>query len=73
VDIVTPQPAAEFRPVLRARKMTTGTVMPPKPASTGSVARRRYRSSPRSNSRRASRPITKKKKVIKPPLTHSRL
>jgi hypothetical protein len=50
----------------------TGTSMPPRPASTGSVTRRRCRSSPRSNSRRASSPTTKKKKVIKPLLTHSR-
>jgi hypothetical protein len=72
VDIVTPQPAAESRPVFRARKIPIGTTMPPRPASTGSATRRRCRSSPRSNSRRASRPTTKKKKVIKPLLTHSR-
>jgi hypothetical protein len=46
--------------------------MPPRPANTGSATRRRCRSSPRSNSRRASSPTTKKKKVIKPLLTHSR-
>ena len=72
MDIVTPQPAAESRPAFRARKIATGTIMPPRPANTGSAARRRSRSSPRSNSRRASSPTTKKKKVIKPLLTHPR-
>src|SRR5919201_589803 len=42
------------------------------PARSGSATRRRSRSSPMSNSRRASRPTTKKKKVIRPPLTQSR-
>src|SRR3954451_12611520 len=46
--------------------------MPPLPASIGSANRRRSRSSPRSNSRRASRPTTKKKNVIRPLFTHPR-
>jgi hypothetical protein len=48
--------------------MPTGTAMPPIPANSGTVTRRRSRSSPRSNSRRASRPTTKKKKTIRPSL-----
>src|SRR5437773_2904325 len=40
--------------------------MPASPASTGNADRRRSRSSPMSNSRRASRPTTKKKNVISP-------
>ena len=52
--------------------MTTGTTSPPRPAATGSASRARSRSSPMSNSRRASRPKTKKKNVISPLLTHSR-
>jgi hypothetical protein len=46
--------------------------MPPIPASSGNANRRRSRSSPRSNSRRASSPRTKKKNVIRPLFTHSR-
>src|SRR4029453_15924562 len=42
------------------------------PASSGRAKRRRSRSSPRSNSRRASRPTTKKKNVIRPLFTHPR-
>src|SRR5262249_40618965 len=38
----------------------------------GSATRRRSRSSPRSNSRRASSPITKKKKAMRPELIQSR-
>jgi hypothetical protein len=45
--------------------------MPPSPASNGSTTRRRSRSSPRSNSCRASSPTTKKKKLINPLLIHS--
>src|SRR3954469_21768848 len=52
--------------------MATATAIPPIPASIGSANRRRSRSSPRSNSRRASRPTTKKKNVIRPLFTHSR-
>jgi hypothetical protein len=52
--------------------MATGTTSPPRPAATGSASRRRSRSSPMSNSRRASRPKTKKKNVISPLFTHSR-
>ncbi len=46
--------------------------MPPSPATSGSVTRRRSRSSPMSNSRRASSPTTKKKNVMRPLFTHSR-
>ena len=46
--------------------------MPPRPATNGSANRRRSRSSPRSNSRRASSPTTKKKNVISPLFTQSR-
>ena len=52
--------------------MTTGITRPPSPAATGSASRARSRSSPMSNSRRASRPKTKKKNVISPLFTHSR-
>ena len=70
VDIAMPQPCAVFAcPALKARKMPIGTTMPPRPASTGRVSRRRSRSSPMSNSRRASRPMTRKKNVISPEFT----
>ena len=72
VDIATPQPWAESVPPLIARKIATGTIIPPIPASTGSARRRRSRSSPTSNSRRTSSPTTRKKKVIRPLLTQSR-
>ena len=52
--------------------MATATAMPPIPASSGRANRRRSRSSPRSNSRRASRPTTKKKNVISPLFTQWR-
>src|SRR6266511_217391 len=52
--------------------MATATAMPPIPASKGSANRRRSRSSPRSNSRRASRPTTRKKNVISPLFTQWR-
>src|SRR6266545_3688898 len=46
--------------------------MPPMPASNGKAKRRRSRSSPRSISRRASSPTTKKKNVISPLFTQWR-
>ena len=46
--------------------------MPPIEASSGRANLRRSRSSPRSNSRRASSPTTKKKKVIRPLFTQWR-
>src|SRR5256885_10661151 len=46
--------------------MEIATAIPPSPAKSGSANRRRSRSSPMSNSRRASRPTTKKKNVISP-------
>ena len=49
--------------------MAIAVAIPPIAASTGRAKRLRARSSPRSNSRRASRPTTKKKKVISPLLT----
>jgi hypothetical protein len=69
VDIAVPQPCAEPFPALAARKIATGTTMPPRPAASGSASRRRSRSSPMSKPRRASRPTTKKKNVIRPLLT----
>ena len=52
--------------------MATAIAMPPIPASSGRANRRRSRNSPRSNSRRASRPTTRKKKVISPLFTQWR-
>ena len=49
--------------------MATGTIMPPRPTTSGSVSRLRSRSSPMSNSRRASSPTTRKKNVIRPEFT----
>src|SRR3954469_11946814 len=46
--------------------------MPPTDASNGSTNRWRSRRSPRSNSRRPSRPSTKKNNVISPLFTHLR-
>ncbi len=72
VDIAAPQPCADGRPALIARKIATGTAIPPTPAASGSTMRRRSRSSPRSNSRRASSPTTRKKSVINPLFSHCR-
>src|SRR5438067_5277971 len=72
VDIATPQPCADGRPASKARKIATATVMPPIEASSGRAKRRRSLSSPRSNSRRASSPTTKKKNVIRPLFTQWR-
>ena len=72
VDIATPQPSADEVPMLNARKIATGMVIPNSAASAGSGTRWRSRSSPRSNSRRASRPTTKKKIAISPSLIHVR-
>src|ERR1022692_1597038 len=49
-----------------------GTIIPPRPTTSGSASRRRSRSSPMSNSRRASRPTTRKKNVISPEFTQPR-
>src|SRR4051812_20038034 len=46
--------------------------MPASPAASGSARRDRSRRSPRSNSRRASSPTTKKKNVMRPLLTQPR-
>ena len=46
-----------------------GTIIPPTPATSGRVSRLRWRSSPMSNSRRASTATTRKKKVISPEFT----
>ena len=59
-------PAAAGSPPLIARKIRIGTSIPPSPATNGSASRRRSRRSPRSNSRRASSPTTKKNRVIRP-------
>ncbi len=72
VDIATPQPCADGLPAFATRKIPIGTTIPPRPASSGRVTRRRCRSSPRSNSRLASSPITKKKNVIRPVLIQPR-
>src|SRR5690348_3884686 len=69
VDIAVPQPVADGWPAFTARKIATGTTIPPRPATSGIANRRRSRSSPMSNSRRASSPITRKKKVIRPLFT----
>lgn len=45
--------------------------MLPRPAIALSSSQRRSRSSPMSKSRRASRPTTKKKRLISPELIHS--
>src|SRR6266576_594716 len=52
--------------------MAIASAMPPIPATSGRAKRRRSRSSPRSNSRRASSPTTKKKNVISPLFTQWR-
>ena len=69
VDMATPQPLAEDSPALTTRYSRTATVMPTIPAVTGRTVRRLSRSSPMSNSRRTSRPTTKKKNVIRPLFT----
>src|SRR5918992_3483638 len=51
--------------------MPIAAAMPPSAASNGSTNRRRSRRSPRSNSRRASSPRTRKKNDIRPLFTHS--
>ena len=51
--------------------MITGTAMPPSPTITGSVTLLRIRSSPTSNSRRASSPTTRKNNAISPEFTNS--
>ena len=71
VDIAAPQPPCIPEPLI-ARKIATGTSIPPIPAVIGSASRRRSRSSPRSNSRRASSPTTKKNSAISPSLTQWR-
>ena len=72
VDIAAPQPCALGLPALNARKIAIGTSMPPSPARNGSATRLRTRSSPMSHSRRASRPTTRKNRVISPEFTNSR-
>ena len=52
--------------------MATAVAIPPIAASSGSANRFRSRSSPRSNSRLASSPTTKKKNVISPLFTQWR-
>src|SRR3954468_7375299 len=52
--------------------MATGATMPPIAAAAGIVSRWRSRSSPRSSSRLASSPTTRKKNVISPWLTQWR-
>ena len=71
VDIAMPHACSLPWPALNARKTSAGTTMPTSPTANGSRKRRRSRRSPRSNSRRVSSPTTRKKKVIRPLLTHS--
>jgi hypothetical protein len=49
-----------------------GTIIPASPARNGSASLLRTRSSPMSNSRRASSPTTRKKNAISPEFTSSR-
>ncbi len=72
VDIAAPQPFAPGPPALIARKIAIGTRMPPSAATTGIAMRLRSRSCPRSSSRLASSPTTRKNSVMRPWLTHSR-
>ena len=72
VDTATPQPAAPSPPALIARYSAPAVTMPPSPATTGIAIRVRSRSSPRSSSRLASRPTTRKNSVISPSLTQPR-
>ena len=60
VDIAAPQPLAPSPPALNARKIAIGTDMPPSAAATEIQIRRRSRSWPRSSSRLASSPTTRK-------------
>src|SRR3954453_12833469 len=72
VDIAAPQPCAVGLPAFNARKIATGSAIPPSAATTGIETRERSRSWPRSSSRLASRPTTRKNSVIRPWLTQSR-
>ncbi len=72
VDIAAAQPCAAGPPALNAKKIPTGTAIPPSAAATGIARRWRSRSSPVSSSRLASSPTTRKKKVIRPSLTQCR-
>src|SRR3954447_20511142 len=72
VDIAAAQPSAPEPPALRARQIATGSAIPPSAATTGIATRERSRSWPRSSSRLASRPTTRKKSVIRPSLTQPR-
>ena len=72
VDIAAPQACAPEPPALKAVKIRIGIAIPPSEAKTGIAKRWRSRSSPVSSSRLASSPTTRKKKVIRPLLTHSR-
>src|SRR4051794_21782482 len=72
VDIATPHPRAASPLPLTARYRSTGTTIPNRPATTGRTTRPRSRRSPRSISRRASSPTTRKNSVMSPLLTHVR-
>ena len=70
VDIAAPQPCADGRPGVHGEE----DQRPARPSrrarpASGRATRRRSRSSPMSNSRRASSPTTKKKNVISPLFT----
>ena len=64
-----PHPSTPAPPAFTARKITAGTIMPPRAAMPGSTAADRSRSSPATSSRLISRPTTKKKMAIRPSLT----
>jgi hypothetical protein len=70
VHIAMPQSCWVGRPALTATNKQAGTIIPASPTRNGRVSRDLTRSSPMSNSRRASRPTTKKKKAISPELTN---
>ena len=72
VAIAVPQPSALEWPALNARKIATGTIIPPAAATRGSAIRLRCLSSPMSISRLASSPATRKKKTMSPSLIQSR-
>src|SRR3954469_5551046 len=72
VDIAAPQPCAVGLPAFNARKIATGSAIPPRAATTGIANRERSRSWPRSSSRLASSPTTRKNSVIRPWLIQPR-
>ena len=66
------QPRRSGPALFNTRYSSAGIAMPPNAASTGRLAVRRSRSSPRTSSRLISMPTTKKNTAIGPLFTHSR-